>query len=142
MTSEAERQRRRSKTILFAEDDAQMRKFIQAVLDEAGFTVIGTATGEQCLAKLTIIKPVAILLDIDMPGGMNGFETCMRIREAAPDLNCPIIFVTGRKTTEDVLAARKLGAAHFVAKPLTPEKLIDKVVAALGAQRSQSRSPV
>ncbi|KZD06459.1 response regulator [Oceanibaculum pacificum] len=118
-------------SIIVAEDDAEMRGYIKLVLEGIGFSVFPASDGHGCLRILASVTPSAILLDIGMPG-LDGYETCRRIRNMRPDLSCPIIFVTARRSMEDVHMAKQVGGDHFLLKPITPEKLVSRLLHFMG----------
>ena len=85
---------------------------------------------------------MAILLDVNLDPrerDWDGYETCSRIRENYRDLEAPVIFVTARKTQADVKRAVQVGGDYFVTKPLTGDKLLERVVHALGRGKLNRR---
>lgn len=91
------------------------------------------ASREEAIATLARIQPVAILIDVNSAErAMDGYETCKRTRESYRDLDAPMIFVTVRKTREDVKRAGDVGSDYFVTKPIVANKLLGRVVHALG----------
>jgi DNA-binding response OmpR family regulator len=140
--SEEDRKRRQGRVILVVDDDPTVAGFMQLILQHAGFTVIITPSGEAAITTIARIKPVAILLDVNLdPAGqaMDGYQTCKRIRENYRDLDAPVIFVTVRKTREDVKRAVEVGGNSFVTKPIVAEALLERVVHALGRGKIDRR---
>lgn len=141
--TEEDRRRRQGKMILAVDDDPTVASFIQLVLQHAGFTVVLANSGEEALATLARIQPVAILLDVNLDPherDWDGYETCRRIRENYRDLQAPVIFVTIRKTREDVKRAMEVGGDYFITKPIQAPVLLDRVVHALGRGKVDRRA--
>lgn len=141
--SDEDKKRRQGKTTLVVDDDPTVADFIKLIPQHAGFDVVVVPTGQEALATLTRITPVAILMDVNLdPRGRDwdGYETCSRIRENYRDLDAPVIFVTVRKTQADVKRAVQVGGDYFVTKPLSADKLLERVVHALGRGKLNRRS--
>ncbi len=115
-----------SKTILACDDQEPMRKLVSAVLRRMGYEVVTAESGEECLETLKSLNPALLILDIDMPG-INGFETCKKIRETLPHVTCPAIFLTGRRDKKDVQQALAAGGNDFLIKPFNPKVLEQRV---------------
>lgn len=140
--SDEDKKRRQGKTILVVDDDPTVADFIRLILQEAGFTVVVVHTGQDALSTLARITPVAILLDVNLDPRdreWDGYETCAHIRNSYRDLKAPVIFVTVRKSKEDVKRAVDVGGDYFVTKPLVAGKLIERVVYALGRGKIERR---
>lgn len=116
---------------LLVEDDARIRRLLAVALADEGIEVIETASAEQAWALLAPDVAVA-LVDLMLPG-TDGFELCRAIR-AERDL--PIIVVTARADTDDVIAGLEAGADDYVTKPLVPAELAARVRALLRRTRS------
>ncbi len=116
----------RHKVVLGVDDERSNLAFLNMVLTGAGYTFVGVESGEQCLSVVTVARPRLILLDIQMPG-LNGIETCRRLR-ALPELkNVPIAFLTARKLREDVREGIAVGGNDFIVKPCAPKTLLERV---------------
>jgi CheY-like chemotaxis protein len=123
---------RRSKIVLGVDDDESNVQLLSSLIENAGFTFMGASSGSECLSLLSRVQPRLILLDIEMAPGIDGFETCRRLREGPRLKSVPIVFLTGRKTGEDVKTCLKVGGNDFIVKPFDPVKLIDRVEYWLG----------
>lgn len=106
--------------ILIVDDSPTMRLIISDALTKAGFTVIQAENGEVALSMLSISKPDAILLDVEMPG-LNGFEVCAEIRKLPDFRYIPIMMVTGLEDYESINQAFLVGATDFTTKPINPD---------------------
>jgi len=91
---------------------------VGALLTAEGYEVTEAESGADALAKTKEGEPDIALLDLMMPGALDGMATLAKLREAAPDL--PVIMMSGRAGLADAVSATKLGAFNFLEKPLTP----------------------
>ena len=95
-------------------------------LEQIGMAGIGVGSGEEAIDLLVSVHPDLILLDIMMPG-INGHETCRRIKAEPATADIPIIFMTALADTRHKLAAFQAGAVDYVAKPFQKEELLARV---------------
>jgi CheY-like chemotaxis protein len=114
------------KTVVVVDDAPENLAFIRACLSGAGYAVFAAKSGEECLALLTRIRPRVILLDVQMPG-LDGFETCRRIRTRPELAAVPIAFLTTRGAVWDVQEGMVAGGNDFITKPVARQKLLDRV---------------
>jgi|APFre7841882724_1041349.scaffolds.fasta_scaffold24747_2 DNA-binding NarL/FixJ family response regulator len=112
--------------VLLVDDAADERRWLQGELERAGMRVRCAASGEAALQEIAASRPEAVLLDVVMPG-LDGFETCARLRERDDDL--PVIFMTGLGETEHVVRGFEVGANDFVTKPLAVPEVIARTLA-------------
>ena len=103
------------------DDDSTMRMLVCEALEQVGFLADGVEDGESALSRLerNVQRnvPDLLLLDIDMPG-IDGFETCRRIRRTHDATALPIIMFTGMDDTESIGLAYECGATDFIGKPI------------------------
>ena len=112
--------------ILVVDDTPANLEVVSDVLSAAGYRIAITTNGERALKQLQNRCPDLILLDIQMPG-MDGFQTCEKIK-ACPDLNSiPIIFLTALSDTDNVVKGFSLGAVDYVTKPFREAELLARV---------------
>ncbi|HEX3053819.1 MAG TPA: response regulator transcription factor [Aggregatilineaceae bacterium] len=116
-----------ARSILIADDDAQLRRTVRAYLEEAGYTVFVAGNGQDALFSMRHEHPDLILLDVMMPE-MDGFEAARLIRKESA---VPIIMLTARDDEADQTAGLELGADDYVTKPFSPRVLVARVKAAL-----------
>lgn len=116
----------KSKVIIGVDDNPSGLKLIEMALSSKGYTFFGATSGKECIDLAYRMRPALILLDIQMPG-MDGFETCRRLRAQAHLSTVPIVFVTALNTKEEVQQALAAGGNDFLVKPITPAKLIERV---------------
>lgn len=118
---------RRGKIVLGVDDQPENLMILESLVEAQGFAFFGVASGFEALSLAVRVSPKLILLDVQMPG-MDGFETCRRLR-AIPELRpVPIAFLTARKASEDVRTGLAAGGNDFIVKPFDPEKLIARVI--------------
>jgi two-component system nitrogen regulation response regulator NtrX len=123
-----------SRVILIADDEASIRQSLAGVLSDEGFEVIEAKDGAAALAKVAEDQPDLVLLDIWMPGEMDGLEVLRRLREDL-SVRVPVIMISGHGNIETAVKAIKLGAYDFIEKPLSLEKVVVAVNNALNLQR-------
>jgi CheY-like chemotaxis protein len=118
---------RRAMTVLAADDQAENILLLESLIESQGFTFFGAAGGAECLSLAQRFAPKLILLDVQMPG-VDGFETCRRLR-AVPSLRAvPVAFLTARKSSADVQAGIAAGGNDFIVKPFDPARLLGRVM--------------
>lgn len=107
-------------------------------LSDAGFKTLVAQDGESAIAQIAFVKPDLILLDIMMPG-MDGFETCRRIKENAATQHIPVIFMTALTEIADKVRGFDVGAVDYVIKPVQPEEVLARVTTHLALQNLQKQ---
>jgi class 3 adenylate cyclase len=112
-------------SVLVVDDVEQNRKLMHAVLEPRGFTVVAAESGEEALDILERAPVDVVLLDVLMPG-MDGYETCERIRAGARTSLLPVIMVTA-SGTQQRLRALEVGADDFITKPFDQAELLARV---------------
>src|SRR5688500_3546821 len=111
-----------TRRVLVVDDDRQMVKTIQAILDHRGFQSIPAYSGEEAVAAAEGGPPFgAVLMDVRMPG-MNGVEACQRMHRTHPDM--PVILMTAYAAQEILAHARQAGVVTIMPKPIAWPKLI------------------
>jgi DNA-binding response OmpR family regulator len=118
--------------ILLVEDDEVIRETTRSVLEEEGYAVEEAVTGEEALEIAEQRQPDCVLLDLMLPG-LDGFATCRALRQRSM---VPIIMVTARSDSFDVVAGLEAGADDYVAKPFEPKELAARVRALLRRARA------
>jgi len=121
--------------VLVVEDDAAVREGLQLALRRQGHVVRTAESGELGIEVLVHHRPDIVVLDLMLPG-MDGFETCRRMRASGP---VPIIMLTARSDDFDVVAGLEAGADDYVAKPVEPRVLDARIRAVL--RRSAAERP-
>lgn len=122
--------------VLVVDDEPNIRTTLRAVLEAAGFAVTDAADGETAVASSASGPLDLVLLDLRLPG-IDGLETLTRLRAAHPAL--PVVLLTAHGTIDTAVEAMHRGAADFLQKPFTPERLretVERVLAGDAEKRS------
>ena len=115
-------------SIVLVVDDAPANlALLLDCLGSAGLDLRFAESGEQALAQLDHARPDLILLDVLMPPGPDGFETCRRIRARPDGRDVPILFMTSLTDTTHKVRGLETGAVDFITKPLHPEEVLARV---------------
>jgi two-component system response regulator MtrA len=109
--------------ILVVDDDTALAEMIGIVLRAEGFDISFCADGSEALDAFRAFTPDLVLLDLMLPG-MDGIEVCSRIREES---GVPIIMLTAKSDTADVVKGLESGADDYVVKPFNPKELVARI---------------
>jgi len=116
------------------DDDVALAEMIGIVLENDGYRVVFCSDGSQALSQFQEHNPDLVLLDVMLPG-MDGFDVCRAIRRVS---DAPIVMLTARSDTADVVTGLEAGADDYVPKPFKPKELVARVRARLrGREDSQ-----
>ncbi len=115
-----------SSRILVVDDTPANIQALAAILKERGYQISVATNGQQALDALGRVQPDLILLDVMMPG-LDGFETCRRLKAAEQWRQIPVIFLTAKTDTADIVQGFELGAVDYVAKPFNAHELLARV---------------
>ena len=130
------------KKILLVDDEPDIVEFLKYNLEQQNFKVLVGYNGIEALKKVKQ-NPDLIILDI-MMDGMNGFEVCEKIKANPKYENIPIIFLTAKAGEVDEIKGLKIGASDYIQKPISPKKLIARVISNLrksGKVQKQTAAP-
>lgn len=122
-------------TVLIADDEPNIRRMVGALLGAEGYDVCDAANGSDAVAQAARGDVDVALIDLMMPGEVDGMSALRKIRERFPDM--PVIMMSGRAGLSDAVSATKLGAFNFLEKPLTPEGVLLAVGSAFELQRTR-----
>jgi DNA-binding response OmpR family regulator len=117
--------------ILAVEDDERIRTAVRMALEDEGWEVDEAASGEDAIELFGQTPSDVVLIDLMLPG-MDGFELCRSIRRQS---DVPIVMVTARTDTHDVVAGLEAGADDYVTKPFQPKELSARIRALLRRAR-------
>ena len=118
-------------TILVVDDEPHIVEVVRDYLKQAGYRVL-TATDGQATINLTRQEhPDLIVLDLMLPGGMDGLDVCRRIRQESAISKEPIIMLTAKVELTDRLVGLELGADDYITKPFSPREVVARVKAVL-----------
>ena len=111
---------------LVVDDSPETLRLLTDALDGAGMTVMVAMDGAAALRIVEQITPDIVLLDALMPG-MDGFETCRRLKRDAGFSNVPVIFMTGLAETEHIVGGLEAGGVDYVTKPIVIEEMLARI---------------
>ncbi len=122
-------------SVLIVDDEPNIRRMLGALLRAEGYEVREAGSGRGALAEVRGEEPDAVMMDLYMPDA-TGLEVLPELRKAAPDV--PVLMMSGRASLSDAVRATKLGAFHFVEKPLAPEAVLLSLRSALELRRTRA----
>jgi DNA-binding response OmpR family regulator len=117
--------------VLLVDDDARLREIVGMALEVEGYRVKGAASAEDALRLLDSDDPDLLILDVMLPG-RDGFELCREIRTKSP---LPILMLTAKTDTVDVVVGLESGADDYVTKPFVTKELVARIRALLRRSR-------
>jgi DNA-binding response OmpR family regulator/DNA-binding CsgD family transcriptional regulator len=112
--------------VLVVDDSIDELTMISETLEAAGTTTLVARDGHSALAIVERVTPDAILMDAVMPG-LDGFETCRRLKQKAAIADVPVIFMTGLSDTDHVLMGFEAGGVDYVTKPAVAEEFLARI---------------
>src|SRR5690349_6642153 len=120
-------------SVLIVDDEPNIRRMVGALLGAEGYEVRDAADGEAGIARALESEPDVALVDLMMPGAIDGMGVLAKLRERFPEL--PVIMMSGKAGLSDAVRATKLGAFNFLEKPLSPEGVLLALASALELRR-------
>lgn len=124
--------------ILIVDDTPTNLGMLCDLLTASGFEVLVAIDGESAIEQAVYAQPNLILLDILMPG-IDGFETCRRLKANSSTQHIPVIFMTALDETGDKVRGFKVGAVDYVTKPIQPEEVLARITNHLTIQNLQNQ---
>src|SRR5215210_1193770 len=115
-------------TVVVVEDDPNIADLVELYLRQEGFRVVQADTGERGIEAVRGQRPRMVILDVGLPGGMDGLEVCRRLRASG---DVPILMLTARDGEIDRVLGLELGADDYLTKPFAPRELVARVKAIL-----------
>jgi DNA-binding response OmpR family regulator len=109
--------------VLLVEDSAAIRALVRRMLAAGGHTVLEAAGGAAALAACREQQPDVVLLDVEMPE-MSGWDVLAAMKSDADLRDVPVVFLTGRSDTADMVDGLRLGAHDYLRKPCEPTELL------------------
>ncbi|MGF6971315.1 CheY-like chemotaxis protein/DNA-binding CsgD family transcriptional regulator [Paraburkholderia sp. WC7.3g] len=120
--------------VLIVDDAPENLSILHSLLDKSGYTVLVATDGAGALDRARRLPPDLILLDALMPG-IDGFETCRRLKEDLQTRPIPVIFMTGLAETEHVLQGFQAGGVDYITKPIRPAEVMVRIASHLRNSR-------
>src|SRR5918912_1807263 len=122
-------------SVLIVDDEPNIRRMVGALLGAEGYEVRDAPSGAAAVNQAAESEPDAILLDLMMPGELDGMTTLAKLRETVPDT--PVVMMSGRAGLTDAVRATKLGAFNFLEKPLSPEGVLLALASAMELRQAK-----
>jgi two-component system phosphate regulon response regulator PhoB len=119
--------RGKMKKILIVDDEEKVRKLVEVTLSVGDVEIFHAATGEEALNRVQEVRPDVILLDVMMPGPLDGYDVCRLIKQDPATKSIYIIMLTARGQQADKERGLALGADDYFVKPFSPMELMDKI---------------
>jgi two-component system, NtrC family, nitrogen regulation response regulator NtrX len=123
--------------VLVVDDEPNIRRLLGSLLTSEGHTVRTAATGEEALRDVAQLEPDVVLLDLALPGA-SGIDVLTSLRDTNPAL--PVVMMSGRATLMDAVRATKVGAFHFIEKPLSADAVLLTIGRAIELRRARDLS--
>jgi two-component system nitrogen regulation response regulator NtrX len=120
--------------ILIIDDEGNIRRMLRALLEDEGYTIREASSAEEGLKEAARESPEAVLLDLMLPG-ISGLDALPKLGDLCPGV--PVVMMSGKATLGDAVQATRLGAFHFIEKPLTPEAVLLTVRGAIEVSRAR-----
>ncbi|MDY6950712.1 MAG: response regulator [Thermodesulfobacteriota bacterium] len=115
------------KKILIVDDEEKVRKLVEVTLSVGEFEILHASTGEEALAVARENKPDIVLLDIMMPGELDGFDVCRLLKEDPETEHIYVIMLTAKGQQSDKEKGLASGTNDYFVKPFSPVELMDKI---------------
>ncbi len=122
--------------VLIVDDIPENLQILSNILFEKGIEISFATNGKQALETVEYNPPDLILLDISMPE-MDGYEVCERLKKDPKTKEIPVIFLTARTQTDDIIKGFNIGAVDYVTKPFNASELVSRVFTHLDLKRSK-----
>ena len=108
------------------DDDRLNARILTSILKPQGYTVAEADSGEAALEQYESFKPDLVLLDVILPG-INGFETCRRLKALHGEKLAPVIFITAKNESDDVVEGLTAGGVDYLPKPFRPKEALARI---------------
>jgi len=124
--------------ILIVDDEPRVINLVREVLSATGFDVLAAFSGESGIEMVALEQPDLVLLDIILPGALDGYQVAKRLREFS---DAPIIMLTAKAREVDLLRGFEVGADDYVTKPFSSKELLARIHAVLKRSRNEQKQP-
>ncbi|AOS46288.1 Sensor protein EvgS precursor [Lacunisphaera limnophila] len=112
--------------ILIVDDDRLNVRILTSILRPEGYELLSAHSGEEALTSYDAFKPDLVLLDVVMPG-INGFETCRTLKARHGDLVAPVIFITAKSESDDIVEGLAAGGVDYLPKPFKGREVLARL---------------
>lgn len=126
-------------TIMIVDDTPANLALLSDTLSEAGYRVLVATDGLSAIEQIGYLKPDIILMDVVMPG-IDGFETCRRLKADPMTTGIPILFMTGLNELDNLLRGFDEGGLDYIVKPIRPPEVLARIEVHLALARDRQRA--
>ena len=119
------------KIILIVDDQGELRKLVRMTLEFGDYELHEAENGQRALELSKVIQPDLVILDVIMPGDINGYQVCEKLKQGQNEKVPYVLLLTARGQKSDVEEGERVGADNYLVKPFSPLELIDNVKKAL-----------
>jgi CheY-like chemotaxis protein len=121
--------------VLVVDDQADIRKLVRMTLAISDAEVYEADSGESSVKMASSLRPQVVLMDVMMPGEIDGYEACRRIKDDPSLTGTAVVILTARGQQSDLAAGMAAGADAYLVKPFSPLQLLDAVNELAGKAR-------
>ncbi len=125
-----------TKRILIVDDHADLRKLIRLTLMTTPYVLHEAANGRDALQRAAETNPDLVILDVMMPGDLNGYQVCQHIKDDPTLAHTTVMLITARGQQADLEEGARVRADAYLVKPFSPIQLLDLVTQTLGEGRT------
>lgn len=119
------------KIILIVDDQAELRKLVRMTLEFDDYELYEAKDGQLALELAKLIKPDLVILDVMMPGKIDGFQVCNNLKQDGSEKIPYVMILTAKEQMSDFKEGIRVGADNYLTKPFSPSELIECVENAL-----------
>jgi CheY-like chemotaxis protein len=120
------------KKVLIVDDRLEVRELVEVTLRVKDYQILEASNAEEAIKTVKAEKPDLILMDVMMPGGMDGLEATRVLKSDPETRDCPIVMLTAKGQKIDMEKGLEAGAEDYFIKPFSPLELIKKIEEILG----------
>lgn len=121
----------RKKRILIVDDQGELRKLVRMTLDFGDYELHEAEDGQRALELANVIQPDLVILDVMMPGEVDGYQVCEKLKKYTSGIIPYVVLLTARGQQSDLEEGKRVGADSYLVKPFSPLELIQNVNNAL-----------
>jgi CheY-like chemotaxis protein len=121
----------KKQSILIVDDQGELRKLVRMTLDYDNYELHEAGNGQHALALVKALQPDLVILDVMMPGDIDGYQVCEKLKQGQNKKVPYVLLLTARGQKSDIEVGERVGADHYLVKPFSPLELIDNVKKAL-----------
>lgn len=113
--------------ILIVEDQSDVRRLLRMTLAPLGWDVHETGNGAEAMRITAELHPDVVILDVMLPGEIDGYRVCQAIKAAPDTAGAYVIILSARGQRQDIEEGRRVHADHYMVKPFSPQELIEVI---------------